>query len=74
MSQKLLALINNDLSKGITPVWHDESALNWYLLNKNPLMASTQYASPEGWGIQNVKIMNRDKNKFGGYNYLRTAK
>jgi hypothetical protein len=74
MSQKLSALINNDLSKGITPIWHDESALNWYLLNKNPLMASTQYATPEGWGIQNVKIMNRDKNKFGGYTYLRTAK
>lgn len=74
MSGELITLINDDLSKGITPVWWDESALNWYLLERTPLMTSTQYAAPEGWNISDVKILNRDKNKFGGYGYLRTFK
>lgn len=72
MSEKLEELIDNDLSKGITPVWHDESALNWYLMYNKPLLLGVEYSSPEGWGIPNSKIMNRDKNKFGGYNNLRT--
>lgn len=74
MSEIFIHLINDDLSKGITPVWWDESALNWYLLDRHPLMTSVQYAAPEGWGIQDVKIMSRDKNKFGGHNFLRTFK
>jgi hypothetical protein len=71
MSRILSTLIDNDVSKGIIPIWHDESALNWYLNNRNPLMVSTQYASPEGWNIPNSKIINRNKDKWGGYNYLR---
>jgi hypothetical protein len=74
MSEKLSKLINEDVSNGIIPVWWDESAMNWYLLDKNPLRISPQYAAPEGWGIQNTKIMSRDKNKFGGHDYLRANK
>lgn len=71
MSELLAGLIDDDESKGIIPIWWDESAMNWYLKNKTPLMVSKQYASPEGWNIPNTKIMNRDKNKFGGHTYLR---
>lgn len=71
MSERLNHLIKKDLANNIVPVWWDESALNWYLLNRNPLLISFQYAAPEGWGIQNVKIMSRDKNKYGGHSYLR---
>lgn len=71
MSEKLLSLIKDDLSKGIIPVWHDESALNWYLSDKTPLMTSIQYSAPEGWPIQDVKIMNRHK---GDYSKIRTYK
>lgn len=69
MSEVLDLLIEDDLSKGIIPIWHDESALNWYLLDKNPLMKSTQYTAPEGWGIEGAKIMARHK---GEYSKIRT--
>lgn len=71
MSEKLLELIKDDLSKGIIPVWWDESALNWYLLDKTPLATSVQYAAPQGWGIENPKIQNRNK---GDYSLIRTFK
>jgi hypothetical protein len=74
MSEILIELIKDDVSKGIIPVWWDESAMNWYLLDKTPLMTSTQYAAPEGWGISNMKIMSRDKNKYGGHDSLRSFK
>jgi hypothetical protein len=47
MASVLKKLIDNDLSNGIIPLWHDESALNWYLLDKNPLALNPGYAYPE---------------------------
>ena len=72
MSMILDCLIDLDLSNGIMPIWHDESALNWYYLNRNPLVVNPSYAYPEGWNLPfDAKIIQRDKNKFGGYNFLR---
>jgi hypothetical protein len=65
-------MINNDLKNNIMPIWHDESALNWYFLNKTPLLVDCSYAYPESWEIPfKKKIIQRDKNKYGGYEYLR---
>jgi hypothetical protein len=72
MSKSLEDLISRDLSNGITPIWHDESALNWYYLSRNPLTLSPSYAYPESWGANiDKKIIQIDKNKFGGHMELR---
>jgi hypothetical protein len=72
MSKILDDMINTDLSNGIMPIWHDESALNWYYLDKSPLLVDSSYAYPEGWSIPfNKKIIQRNKNNYGGYDYLR---
>ena len=72
MSKILADLIDVDQSNNILPIWWDESALNWYLKNKNPLLANSGYSYPEGWSLPfDAKMVQRDKNKFGGYNFLR---
>jgi len=72
MSAILENKIDDDLNKGIIPVWHDESALNWYYSEKNPLIVSPSYAYPESWVIEMTKkIVQLDKSKYGGHSYLR---
>jgi hypothetical protein len=72
MSKELEELIDYDLSKDIIPVWHDESALNWYYCNRNPLMLNPSYAYPESLNIPfDKKIIQIDKSKLGGHVYLR---
>lgn len=72
MSKKLAEMINIDLSNKIMPIWHDESALNWFYLNKSPLIVDCDYAYPEDWDIPfTKKILQRNKAKYGGYEYLR---
>lgn len=77
MSEKLDKLIDDDLSKGIIPIWWDESALNWYFLDKNPLVVDQHYAYPENHRYdlslkrENAIILNRDKSNFGGHDFLR---
>jgi hypothetical protein len=72
MSNILEKKIDNDMSKDIIPVWHDESALNWYYSKKNPLVLEPSYAYPENWSLPfNKNIVQLDKNKFGGHSFLR---
>lgn len=72
MSKILDDMINIDLSNDIMPIWHDESALNWYYLDKSPLLVDSSYAYPEGWSIPfDKKIIQRNKTNYGGYDYLR---
>jgi hypothetical protein len=47
MSKELSNKMDTDLHNGIIPVWHDESALNWYLVNKDPHILPPTYAYPE---------------------------
>jgi len=47
MSELLKSKIDEDLSNKIIPIWHDESALNWYLVDKDPLVLNPNYAYPE---------------------------
>jgi hypothetical protein len=72
MSSILESKINIDLANGIIPVWHDESALNCYFNSKNPLCLDSGYAYPESVDIPfDKKIIQVDKNKFGGHQSLR---
>lgn len=73
MSNLLQVLIESDMSKGIIPIWHDESALNWYYVNKNPMIIDSSYAYPEAWNIPfDRKILQLDKSKMGGHDFLRS--
>lgn len=54
-----------DLSNGIMALWHDESYLNKYLLERNPRIISMAYCKPEEFGGASRAIL-RDKNKIFG--------
>ena len=72
MSKVLEEKIDIDISNDIIPVWHDESALNWYYSSKTPLIMSPSYAYPESIDLNmDRKIIQRDKNLVGGHNFLR---
>lgn len=67
--------IKQDLEKNIIALWHDESHINRYLLDKNPLVLSHYYCFDGAKFINpfRVKIIMQDKSshKFGGMKYLR---
>jgi hypothetical protein len=61
-----------DEKKGIIALWHDESHLNRYILDKKYKLVSPSYCYPENSGIPFEEIVRiRDKNLYGGHNYLR---
>ena len=67
--------INEDLKKGIIAVWHDESHLNSYLVDKKVKLLNPSYGYPEDWDLPfNPKIMILDKRKFASLNELRGIK
>lgn len=67
--------IEKDLSKNIIAVWHDESHLNHYLLNRRPKILSPAYIYPEGWGLPfHPIVLIRDKARLGGHDFLRNVK
>jgi hypothetical protein len=76
--QLITSLKNNtqaDLDNNIIAVWHDESQLNKYMLDKNPRILSPAYGFAEGWKLPfEPKIIIRDKNNFGGHSFLRDQK
>ncbi|MCL3853724.1 alpha-1,2-fucosyltransferase [Parabacteroides sp. GYB001] len=57
--------IRIDLSNGIMAVWHDESYLNKYLLERNPRVIGTMFCKPEEFEGACRAIL-RDKNKIFG--------
>lgn len=76
--------VHIDLDNEVIALWHDESHLNKYLLDKNPLIMPVNYLYPETtkknskWNKpnefnNNIKILSVDKTKpeYGGHNYLR---
>lgn len=83
MSQPYLKLIRclaeniqMDKNNNVTALWHDESHLNKYFLNKKIKALSPVYGWPEGWSTDNfetkdVKIIIRDKMKYGSHTTLR---
>jgi hypothetical protein len=73
MSEILQNKTDIDIKNGIIPIFHDESMLNWYYKDKNPLLLPSDYAYPEMWSIPFKRIIiQRDKQNYGGHEYLRS--
>lgn len=73
MSEILESNIDSDLKKELIPKWHDESQLNWYFKNKNPLILPYTYIYPESLNLPGEPIMiQRDKWKIMNKEQLRS--
>lgn len=78
MSRQLKKNIDDDLDKGIVAVWHDESHLNRYILEKNPKLLGLEYLCPDtlkyrrrcGWR-QKILLLEKSSFKYGGIDYIR---
>ncbi|MFC5283376.1 hypothetical protein [Pedobacter alpinus] len=69
---KLKHNIDLDLENNIIAIWWDESHLNNYMLSANYKILSEDHVFIDGNYYDKIpKIIIRDKNSFGGHNYLR---
>lgn len=74
MIRTLSANIDIDHNKGIIALWHDESHINSYILDKEVKVLSPAYLYPENWDIPfEQKILILDKKRFGGHKFLRQS-
>ncbi len=72
MIKDLESAIDSDYQKNIVAIWHDESHINRYILDKPFKLLPPDYLYPEGWDIpfeKNIIILNKDK--FGGHDRMR---
>ena len=73
-----------DRKNGIVALWHDESHLNKYMLDKAPLILTSEYGFPERVSfnkknlkvLKDIKMIIKDKSnpKYGGHDWLRGMK
>ena len=77
LSQWIKQQTEDDIAKSVIPLCHDESYLNRYLIDRNPLVLGTKYAKAEQWpaiGNQEVKGVLLDKSKFFGQDVVYNMK
>ena len=78
MCEQLSKNTHEDLENNVIALWHDESHLNKYIINRRYKTLPCNYSYPEGWNIEeykdDIKILLRDKanKKYGGHEYLRS--
>ena len=73
--REIMENTQKDLDNGIMALWHDESHLNKYIITRKYKLLSPSYAYPEGLNLPfDKKIIIRDKNIFGGHDFLRGLK
>lgn len=61
-----------DLANNIIALWWDESHLNHYLLDKNPLILDPGYCYPQDLPVPfEKKVYILDKNRYGGHYFMR---
>jgi hypothetical protein len=64
--------IKKDDSKGVLAIFHDESHLNKYLYNKNPLALPIDYGMPEDSNLlPNPKLLILNKSKHHGRYFIK---
>lgn len=72
MSLDLANRIRTDLSNGIVPIWHDESAMNWYYSSRDVMALPPSFAYPDNTNMPfDRRVVQLDKSRFGGHAYLR---
>lgn len=72
MIKTLTQAIDTDTNHGLIAIWHDESHINKYIIDKKYKLLSPEYAYPENGDLPfQKKILILDKNKFGGHDFLR---
>lgn len=75
MCEILSRNIHHDLDNNIIALWHDESHLNHYILNRNDIKLLPPYFTKgeAEWWKKSSRIMFSDKThyRFGGHAYLR---
>ena len=72
LCRELVARIDRDRESGIIAIWHDESHLNAYMLDRECHILSPSYFHPEGAKIPYAeKITVLDKRNYGGHDFLR---
>lgn len=76
MSEIIKSNIEDDLSRGVMAIWHDESHLNRYLYDNPPgLTLEHPFAIAEDAGFANesTRIVFIDKSTRGGHDFFRTS-
>lgn len=76
MCKELNEMTKNDVANGIIASHHDESYINKYMIDKNPLVIPCEYCMPDKWKIKghlNIKgkLLKKHHYKWGGHAYLR---
>lgn len=74
MSEKICSNIDEDLSKGIIAVWHDESHINRFFFDNTPcLILEPPFAVAESLTRKedSSKVLFLDKNLKGGHDFFR---
>ena len=76
MCEELDKMTKEDMAKNVVAKFHDESYINKYMLDKNPLYIKPNYAMPVNWKIKGLDknkavILKKHHYKYGGHAYLR---
>lgn len=74
--QEMKKNIDQDCKNNIIAKWHDESHWNRYIIGRSDVkILDTSYLYPEGWnGTFQPRILIRDKDRYGGHDFLRNKK
>ena len=69
-------MVEQDKKQKHIAIWHDESYLNKYLLDKETIKVNEEYGMPEELlrGKQKIKCILRDKNNYFGEKIIKDIK